>query len=479
LEEIASRLKFLEEVGVGYLSLNREASTLSGGEAQRIRLASQIGSKLSGTIYVLDEPTIGLHERDTEKLLKLLKDLRDLGNTIIITEHDKRAIKESDYMVDLGPGAGKKGGEITAEGKTNELLKGQNQSLTLKYLRGEKKIEIPSRRVKMTDMLYLIGCRKNNLKNIKLGIPLKKFICLTGVSGSGKSSLFDIIIKNLPKSLYHINEPLECVSQIKGAENLSRLIEINQSPIGRTPRSNPATYTGVFTPIRELFASLEGSLERGYNSSRFSFNVKGGRCESCEGAGYKLIEMHFLPPILIECEVCHGKRFNSQTLEVKYKGKTISDVLDLTVDESYNLFKDIPFIAERLKLLKDVGLGYIELGQSATTLSGGEAQRIKLARELNKPLHYKTLYLLDEPTVGLHYEDIRLLLKILQKLVDKGNTVMVIEHNLEVIKTADWIIDLGPEGGDKGGEIIAYGTPEAVAKNKNSYTGKYLKSILS
>jgi len=302
---------------------------------------------------------------------------------------------------------------------------------------------------------------------------------LTGVSGSGKSSLFDIIIKNLPKSLYHINEPLECVSQIKGAENLSRLIEINQSPIGRTPRSNPATYTGVFTPIRELFASLEGSLERGYNSSRFSFNVKGGRCESCEGAGYKLIEMHFLPPILIECEVCHGKRFNSQTLEVKYKGKTISDVLDLTVDESYNLFKDIPFIAERLKLLKDVGLGYIELGQSATTLSGGEAQRIKLARELNKPLHYKTLYLLDEPTVGLHYEDIRLLLKILQKLVDKGNTVMVIEHNLEVIKTADWIIDLGPEGGDKGGEIIAYGTPEAVAKNKNSYTGKYLKSILS
>jgi len=478
LEEITSRLNFLKEVGLDYLTLNREAGTLSGGEAQRIRLASQIGSKLSGTLYVLDEPTVGLHERDTERLLKILKNLRDLGNTIIITEHDQRVIKASDYMVDLGPGAGRKGGEVVAKGETSKLLLSKNPSLTLQYLRGEKRIGILPQRTGMTDMLCLIGCRKNNLKNITVKIPLKKFVCLTGVSGSGKSSLFEVIVKNLPKVLYGFNQPLEDVAQIKGAEHLSNIVEIDQSPIGRTPRSNPATYTGVFTPIRELFASLEESRVRGYTASRFSFNVKGGRCEACQGAGYKLVEMHFLPPVLVECEACHGKRFNSETLEVKYKGKSIKDVLDLTVDEAYELFKDIPSIAEKLKLLKDVGLGYIQLGQSATTLSGGEAQRIKLARELNKPLHYKTLYLLDEPTVGLHYEDVRLLLEVLQKLVDKGNTVMVIEHNLQVIKTADWIIDLGPEGGDNGGRIVACGTPAAVAKNKNSYTGKFLKQIL-
>jgi len=480
--EIISRLEFLDKVGLNYLTLNREANTLSGGEAQRIRLASQIGSKLSGTIYVLDEPTIGLHERDTGRLIEILKNLRDLKNTIIVVEHDKTTIKSSDFLVDLGPLAGENGGNIVASGETfkllNSSLKKFPDSLTLKYLKGEKKIEIPERRRNITEKLKLIGCNLHNLKNINVEIPLRKLVCITGVSGSGKSTLFEIISKNLPRILYRINRPLENVSQIKGAEYLQKVLEITQSPIGRTPRSNPATYTGVFTPIRELFASLEEARERGYSISRFSFNVKGGRCEACEGAGYKLVEMHFLPPVLVECEVCHGKRFNSETLQVKYKGKNIADILEMSVDRAYEFFKDIPSISEKLKVLKEIGLGYIKLGQSATTLSGGEAQRIKLARELNKPLSYRTLYLLDEPTVGLHYEDVKNLLRVLQKLVDKGNSVVVIEHNLEVIKSCDWIIDLGPEGGNEGGEIVACGTPEEVAKNKKSWTGKFLKDVL-
>ncbi|MCD6528311.1 excinuclease ABC subunit UvrA [bacterium] len=479
--EILSRLEFLHKVGLDYLTLHREAGTLSGGEAQRIRLASQIGSKLSGAIYVLDEPTIGLHERDTNRLIEILKSLRDLGNTIIVVEHDETTIKNSDFLIDLGPLAGRQGGEITAYGKTSKLLTSSKKfpkSLTLKYLRGERKIEIPKRREKITEKLCLLGCNLHNLKNINVEIPLRKLVCITGVSGSGKSTLFEIISKNLPKILYRTNLPLENVSQIKGTEYLHRVVEITQSPIGRTPRSNPATYTGVFTPIRELFASLEEARERGYSMSRFSFNVKGGRCEACEGAGYKLVEMHFLPPVLVECEVCHGKRFNRETLEVKYKGKNIADVLELSVNEAYELFKDIPVISEKLKLLKEVGLGYIQLGQSATTLSGGEAQRIKLARELNKPFSYRTLYLLDEPTVGLHYEDVKMLLKVLSKLVDNGNTVLLIEHNLHVIKSCDFLIDLGPEGGDKGGRIVATGTPEEVALNKHSWTGKFLRKIL-
>jgi len=481
--EIISRLEFLDKVGLNYLTLNREASTLSGGEAQRIRLASQIGSKLSGTIYVLDEPTIGLHERDTNKLIEILKSLKKLKNTIIVVEHDRTTIKNSDFLVDLGPLAGEKGGEVVACGETSKLLslptKNFPNSLTLKYLKGEKKIEIPKRRKNITENLELIGCNLHNLKNINVKIPLRKLVCITGVSGSGKSTLFEIISKNLPRVLYRINRPLENVSQIKGAEYLQKVLEITQSPIGRTPRSNPATYTGVFTPIRELFASLEEARERGYSMSRFSFNVKGGRCEACEGAGYKLVEMHFLPSVLVECEVCHGKRFNSETLQIKYKGKNIADVLEMSVDRAYDFFKDIPSISEKLKVLKEIGLGYIKLGQSATTLSGGEAQRIKLARELNKPSSSRTLYLLDEPTVGLHYEDIKNLLRVLQKLVDKGNSVIVIEHNLEVIKSCDWVIDLGPEGGDEGGKVVACGTPEEVARNKNSWTGKFLKDVLN
>ncbi len=480
LEEIIYRLKFLKEVGVGYLTLDREAGTLSGGETQRIRLASQIGTKLSGAIYVLDEPTIGLHERDTQKLLNILKNLRDLGNTVIIVEHDERTIKNSDFLVDLGPGAGIHGGEVVVKGEVKKLLESDSKnSLTLQYLNKEKEIEIPPLRKNITEKLKLIGCNLNNLKNINVEIPLRKFVCITGVSGSGKSSLFQVIYTNLLKILNRERGSLDHVSQIKGNEYLSRVIEVTQSPIGRTPRSNPATYVGLFTPIRELFASLEDSRAKGYSPSRFSFNVKGGRCEACEGAGYKLVEMHFLPSVLVECEICHGKRFNSETLEIKYKEKNIAEILDLTVEEAYEFFKDIPQIAEKLKLLIDVGLGYIKLGQSATTLSGGEAQRIKLARELIKQSNFRTLYLLDEPTVGLHYEDVKALLKVLHQLVDRGNTVIVIEHNLHVIKTADWIIDLGPEGGEKGGEIVACGTPYDLARCEKSYTGKYLKQVIN
>ncbi len=517
-KEIISRLGFLLEVGIDYIALNREASTLSGGEAQRMRLSSQIGSMLSNTLYVLDEPTIGLHERDTEKLLQTLKGLRDLNNTIIIVEHQERMIKESDYLVDLGPGAGIEGGEIVISGPTQTLLKEKAKtvpratprggtgsgSLTLDYLRGDRQIEIPPRRTKMTEKLKIIGARMNNLKNIDVEIPLRKLICVTGVSGSGKSSLFETLYKAAVRKLYHINEPprlpapdaadnggqVENVSKLLGTEYIRRIVEISQSPIGRTPRSNPATYTGIWTPIRDFYASLEDARARGYGKSRFSFNVKGGRCEACQGAGYNLVEMHFLPPVLVQCEVCGGKRFNKETLEVKYeprtirrladmrgKGKNIADILDLTVDEALDFFKDIYPVAEKLKVLKDIGLGYIKLGQSATTLSGGEAQRIKLAKELSEHAT-KTVYLLDEPTVGLHYHDVELLITVLQKLIERQNTVILIEHNLELIKVCDYIIDLGPEGGDKGGKVVATGRPEEIARNKNSYTGQYLKKVL-
>lgn len=487
VKEINDRLKFLLEVGLGYLSLDREAETLSGGEAQRIRLASQIGSHLSNTLYVLDEPTIGLHARDTERLIKTLKLLKEQDNTVIIVEHDEQTILDSDYLLDLGPGAGKNGGEVVAIGLVDDLLenyKKYTKSLTLKYLSGEKEITLPkNRRRKIHEVLKLVGAKANNLKNINVEIPLRKLICLTGVSGSGKSSLlYDVLYKNLVAIKNHFNRPLEKVTKVSGSEYLDKVVVVDQSPIGRSPRSNPATYTGIFTPIRDFFASLPEARERGYTASRFSFNVSssrgGGRCEACEGAGFKLIEMHFLPPVLVKCEVCQGKRFNRETLQVKYKKKNISEVLELTVEEAVDYFKDIYLITDKLKVLSEVGLGYLQLGQSATTLSGGEAQRIKLGRELTHPLGKRTLYLLDEPTVGLHYFDVELLLKVLNKLVDKGNTVIIIEHNLQVIKCADYIIDLGPEGGEKGGKMIAWGQPEEIVGNKDSYTGKFLRSYL-
>ena len=483
LKEIISRLGFLLEVGLDYIALSREAGSLSGGESQRIRLASQIGSKLSGTLYVLDEPTIGLHERDNERLLKTLKDLRDMGNTVIVVEHDERTIHDSDYFVDLGPGPGRHGGEIVVAGETNVLLRKNSKadSLTLKYLKGEEKIEIPELRRKSShEKIKIIGATANNLKNINIDIPLRRLVCVTGVSGSGKSTLvFDILKKGTRRGVDHIGKETEGVAKVLGFEYLDGVIEVDQSPIGRTPRSNPATYTGIFSPIRDLFASLPEAKERGYGISRFSFNRMGGRCESCEGAGHKLIEMHFLPPVLVTCDVCRGKRFNNETLEVKYKGKNISGVLDMTVEEALKIFEDIYMIADKLKILNQVGLGYIRLGQSATTLSGGEAQRIKLAKHLARPMHRRSLFLLDEPTTGLHFDDIKMLLKVLDELIKRGNSVVVIEHNLHVIKCADYIIDLGPEGGDKGGKLVACGTPEEVAKNKNSYTGQYLKKVLS
>ena len=498
LKEIIARLSFLLEVGLDYIALNREAGTLSGGESQRIRLASQIGSKLSGTLYVLDEPTIGLHERDNEKLLKTLKDLRDLGNTVIVVEHDEKTIHESDFLVDLGPGPGRHGGEVVLAEETKSLLgpahpawpagrrqagkksSPKNNSLTLKYLRGEETIEIPElRRGNTNEKIKIIGATANNLKNINVDIPLRRFVCITGVSGSGKSTLvFDILSKGARRGIDHVNKETHGVAKVLGFEYLDSVIEVDQSPIGRTPRSNPSTYTGVFTPIRDLFASLNEAKEKSFGISRFSFNRPGGRCEACEGAGSKLIEMHFLPPVLVTCDVCRGKRFNNETLEVEYKGKNIADVLNLTVEEALGIFEDIYTISDKLKVLNQVGLGYIRLGQSATTLSGGEAQRIKLAKYLARPMHRRSLFLLDEPTTGLHFEDIKMLLKVLDELVKRGNTVLVIEHNLHVIKCADYVIDLGPEGGDKGGKLIAYGTPEEVAKNPKSYTGKYLKKML-
>jgi excinuclease ABC subunit A len=488
LREILNRLKFMIDVGLDYLTLERKAGTLSGGESQRIRLASQIGSRLVGTLYILDEPTIGLHQRDNAKLIKTLHNLRDLGNTIIVVEHDEETILSSDYLVDIGPGAGVHGGEIVAVGPMPDILKKPNtKSLTLAYLSGKEFIPVPPRRKVKPDgpFLKIIGARENNLKNINVNIPLGKFVAITGVSGSGKSTLvYDVLYKNLANKFYKTNYKAGVCKAILGIEYINRVINIDQSPIGRTPRSNPATYVGAWTYIRELFASTEDARVRGYKPGRFSFNVPGGRCENCEGHGVIAIEMHFLPTVFVECEVCHGKRFNRETLEVKYKShttgkkKNIYEVLEMTVEEAVEFFEDIPWLYEKLKILDDVGLGYIKLGQPATTLSGGEAQRIKLSAELGKPDTHKTLYLLDEPTTGLHFADIRQLLLVLQKLVDRGNTVVVIEHNLDVIKSADWVIDLGPEGGERGGEVVAFGTPEEIARKPNSFTGEYLRRVL-
>ena len=479
LKEISQRLSFLNNVGLGYLTLDRSAVTLSGGEAQRIRLATQIGSQLMGVLYVLDEPSIGLHPRDNNRLLNTLKSLRDIGNSILVVEHDQETIESADYVIDIGPGAGKNGGEITFAGTPDEILK-SNKSITGRYLAGKKAIDIPlKRRNGQNKKIILKGASGNNLKNIDIEIPLGRFIAITGVSGSGKSTLinetlFPILSKELNRSRSY---PLDYDS-IDGLGYVDKVVEIDQKPIGRTPRSNPATYTGVFTHIRDLFAKLEESKIRGYKPGRFSFNVKGGRCESCQGDGIIKIEMNFLPDVYVTCEVCEGKRYNRETLEVKYKGKSISEILDMPVIESLEFFSSIPSIKKKLQTLNDVGLGYIHLGQQATTLSGGEAQRVKLSTELSKTSTSKTLYILDEPTTGLHFEDIRMLLKMLQHLVDRKNTVIVIEHNLDVIKTVDWVIDLGPEGGDGGGEIVTVGTPEHIASSTKSFTGSFLKQIL-
>lgn len=481
VKEIKDRLHFLLEVGLDYLTMTREAETLSGGEAQRIRLSSQIGSQLSNTLYVLDEPTIGLHERDTDRLVGILKKLKAQNNTVIIVEHDELTIVESDHLVDFGPFAGKHGGEIVAHGETAKLLKnpGGMNSMTVQYLREERKIAIPERRDKTTEKLSIIGATAHNLKNVNVDIPLRKLVCVTGVSGSGKSTLIqDALYENLNLLKARMNEDLTGVANITGSEYIDRVVAVDQAPIGRTPRSNPATYTGILTPIREFYAQLPQARERAYTASRFSFNVAGGRCESCQGAGHNLIEMHFLPPVLVECEVCHGKRYNRETLQVKHNKKSISDVLAMTIDEAAEFFDGIYQITDKLKVLQSVGLGYLQLGQSATTLSGGEAQRIKLARELTHPLGKRVLYLLDEPTVGLHYYDVELLLTVLNKLVDKGHSVVVIEHNMHLIKSADYVIDLGPEGGERGGTIVAKGTPEEVAASKHSITGAYLKHFL-
>ena len=479
LKEINQRLSFLNNVGLGYLSLSRSAATLSGGESQRIRLATQIGSQLMGVLYILDEPSIGLHSRDNARLLSTLKTLRDIGNSILVVEHDQETMESSDYIIDIGPKAGKLGGEVVFAGEPKEIYKSK-KSLTGKYLSGQKSIEIPkSRRLSKTSSIKLTGAKGNNLKNIDVEFPLGKLISISGVSGSGKSTLINETL--YPIITQHINRsrvyPLE-YSSIEGLKFIDKVIQIDQKPIGRTPRSNPATYTGLFTFVRDLFAKLPDSKIKGYKPGRFSFNVKGGRCESCEGDGIIKIEMNFLPDVYVTCEICNGKRYNRETLEIKYKGKSISDVLDMDVDEAIGFFENIPAVTKKLQTLKDVGLGYIHLGQQATTLSGGEAQRVKLSTELSKMNTRKTLYILDEPTTGLHFEDIRILLKVLQQLVDRGNTVLIIEHNMDVIKSSDWVIDLGPEGGDEGGEIITCGTPEMVAEDKKSYTGHFLKDML-
>ncbi len=480
LKEIAERLGFLVNVGLDYLTLSRSSATLSGGESERIRLATQIGSGLVGVLYILDEPSIGLHQRDNARLLATLKRLRDLGNTILVVEHDEETILESDYVLDMGPGAGVQGGEVIFSGTPQELLRAE-QSLTGQYLSGRRKIPVPARRRKPRGKyLTLVRAGANNLKDITVKIPLGLFTCVTGVSGSGKSTLvLDTLYRALAQRIYHSKERPGKLQELQGISEVDKVIEIDQSPIGRTPRSNPATYTGVFTPIRELFAMLPESRARGYSQGRYSFNVKGGRCEACGRDGIIKIEMHFLPDIYVTCDVCRGKRYNRETLEVQYKGKNIYDVLDMTVDQALKFFEAIPRIRGKLQTLADVGMGYIKLGQQATTLSGGEAQRVKLSRELSKRSTGKTVYILDEPTTGLHFDDIRKLLEVLNRLTDGGNTVIVIEHNLEVIKTADHIIDLGPEGGDAGGEVIAEGTPEGVAEILRSYTGQFLKKILT
>ncbi len=479
LKEISARLSFLKDVGLNYLTLDRSADTLSGGEAQRIRLATQIGSGLTGVLYILDEPSIGLHQRDNDRLLKTLKGLRDLGNTVIVVEHDQDTIESSDWVVDIGPGAGKHGGEVIAEG-TPAQIKKNKKSITGQYLSGIEKIEVPKRRHPGNGKkLSIIGAEEHNLKNINVDIPLGKFVVLTGVSGSGKSTLLnEILAKALSNYFYNSKEAAGKHKKISGVEHVDKIINIDQSPIGRTPRSNPATYTGVFTYIRDLFAATPEAKMRGYKAGRFSFNVKGGRCEVCGGDGVIKIEMHFLPDVYVACEECKGKRYNREALEIHYKEKNISDVLEMTVDEAKVFFKHIPLIYRKLETLSEVGLGYMHLGQQATTLSGGEAQRIKLSSELSRASTGRTLYILDEPTTGLHFADVKRLLSVLNQLVEKGNTVVVIEHNLDIIKSADWIVDLGPEGGDKGGELIAAGTPEDVSKIKRSYTGQYLKKML-
>jgi len=479
LKEIRNRLRFLVDVGLDYLTLDRCASTLAGGEAQRIRLATQIGSGLAGVLYVLDEPSIGLHPRDNRRLIETLKRLRDMGNTVIVVEHDEDMIRSADFIVDLGPGAGEHGGYVVATGTVEDIINCK-ESITGKYLSGELQIPIPERRRQPTDKWLIVkGAREHNLKNIDVRIPLGLFVCVTGVSGSGKSTLMiDIVYNRLAYLLHRAITRWGDHDEILGIEHIDKVINIDQSPIGRTPRSNPATYTGVFTYIRELFAQTREARARGYKAGRFSFNVKGGRCEACQGSGVIKIEMHFLPDVYVTCDVCKGKRYNRETLEVTYKGKNIADVLDMTVDEALSFFENIPQIRHILQTLSDVGLGYIKLGQPATTLSGGEAQRVKLAEELARKSTGKTLYILDEPTVGLHFADVHKLLNVLHRLVDAGNTVVVIEHNLEIIKTADWIIDLGPEGGDAGGYIVAEGPPEVVAQVEHSYTGQFLKRIL-
>ena len=479
LKEIKNRLGFLQSVGLQYLTLSRAAATLSGGESQRIRLATQIGSSLMGVLYILDEPSIGLHQRDNDMLLETMKHLRDLGNTLLVVEHDEDTMRQADYIVDVGPGAGVHGGEIVAAGSVEDICNAP-RSVTGEYLSGRKFVEVPTaHRSGNGKMLTVVKARENNLQNITVDFPLGKVICVTGVSGSGKSTLVnEILYKSLAAALNGArSRPGQC-DEVQGMEWIDKVIGIDQSPIGRTPRSNPATYTGVFGDIRTLFSNTQDAKQRGYGPGRFSFNVKGGRCEACEGGGIVQIEMHFLPDIYVPCDVCKGKRYNRETLEVKFKDKSIADVLDMTVDEAYAFFDAIPSIKNRLELLRKVGLGYIHLGQQATTLSGGEAQRIKLSKELSRRATGKTLYILDEPTTGLHFEDINRLLKVLHTLVDQGNSVIVIEHNLDVIKTADYIIDLGPEGGDGGGNIVVTGTPEEVAQCAASYTGQYLKRML-
>ena len=482
LKEIRERLEFLVNVGLNYLSLSRSAETLSGGEAQRIRLASQIGAGLVGVMYVLDEPSIGLHQRDNERLLNTLIHLRNLGNTVIVVEHDEDAIREADHIIDIGPGAGVHGGQVIAQGTAKEIMANPN-SITGKFLSGEEKIEIPKKRTALdkSKLLKLKGATGNNLKGVNLEIPVGLFTCITGVSGSGKSTLINDTLFPLAQNALNRAEKTDFApyKSIEGLEYFDKVIDINQSPIGRTPRSNPATYTGLFTPIRELFAGVPEARARGYNPGRFSFNVRGGRCEACQGDGVLKVEMHFLPDVYVPCDQCKGKRYNRETLEIRYKGKTIHQVLDMTVEEAREFFDAIPMIARKLQTLMDVGLSYIRLGQSSTTLSGGEAQRVKLATELSKRDTGKTLYILDEPTTGLHFADIKQLLEVLHRLRDQGNTIVVIEHNLDVIKTADWIVDLGPEGGSGGGQIIATGTPEEVAKVKGSHTARFLKDILA